>query len=642
MQTDTLTKLKLLLAAALTLTTTSAAAQRVYRVKVDSIPQGAAVYLEAKEAGVQGYTPHTFKLKRGTYTFMLEADGYQPFARTVKVTKTSSFTFTMVKKPDPAVLTVNAAAGSSAEGATVKINGKSVGKVPMKVSLQPGRYLLEVEKEGHNTHKQWLDVQQAEKRTLVIGLALTSAKEGSILVSANIAGAEIYVDGRKVDDTAPALLEKIKPGKHHVEVRAKGHLPARQDVVVAAGKTVKVNLELQPDKAAVAASSGTLMILANEKDAEISVDGEKKGKAPVKVEGLVEGSHLVEARKEGFEPAEQTVEIKRGEFKTIKLALKEKPPPRKTGAIRVVSPTRGANVFIDGVLAGKTPLLRHQIDPGPHFVSVRREGFVDQVQTVEVKAGQIAEVRVELKKTSEETPASQPSSRPTSQPVEEQPSTLGLSSYGGHLVPPSYFTGDVSLGFPHILEGRLTAGFFNRGMFGMDGGVEFRTYGAVSEIGIHAKLRFFRTSSIAAAALFHFGGGGGPSSRNTVYANLGVVASMWFKKMVTFSARAYFNFYSDRHCPGSAESGELDICSSPQTHGLKDLDEKEMRARFSGTRFMLAAVLEIPLNRRFNLFFAIEGAPFQGNRRAYTDAFADLMPDSDPGVYGRVGGTFKY
>lgn len=620
-----------------------ALAQRVYRVKIDSIPTGAAVYLEAKEAGVQGYTPHTFKLKAGSYTFMLEAEGYQPFARTVKIAKNSTFTFTLVKNPSPAVLTVSPAPGSSSTGADVKINGKAVGTVPVKVSLQPGRYLLEVTRPGYKTFNQWLDVQEGERRTVVVDLAAAAPDTGGILVSSNINGAQVYVDGKKHPDTVPTLVENLKPGKYTIELRAEGYTPAQQEVTVEAGKNIKITVDLEPDAAAVAASSGTLMILASEKEAEILVDGQPKGRAPVKVQGLVEGTHLVEARKAGFVTAEEQVPIKKGEFKTIKLTLKEKPPARKTGAIRVVSPVRGAEVFIDGTLAGKTPMLRHQLDPGPHFVTVRKSGYVELVQTVEVKPGDISEVKAELRKA-DEVATEAPASRPTSQPAaEEEVSTLGLSSYGAQLVPPSYFTGDLSLGFPHIFEGRLTAGLFKKGNIGMDGGVEFRTYGAVSEIGLHTKLRLFQRSAFSAGALFAFGGGGGPASRTTFYANLGVVASMWFKKLVTFSARAYFNFYSDRHCPGTQESGELDpLCRSPKNAGVDDLDATDMRDRFNGTRFLLSAILEIPVHKRFNLFFLLEGAPFQGNRRAYTDPFAGIMPDEDPAIYGRLGGTFKY
>jgi hypothetical protein len=61
------------------------------------------------------------------------------------------------------------------------------------------------------------------------------------------------------------------------------------------------------------------------------------------------------------------------------------------------------------------------------------------------------------------------------------------------------------------------------------------------------------------------GSGGGPSSRNTFYADLGVVGTMWFKKLVTFSARACFNFYSDRHCPEVPDPSELAVEPHPRS-----------------------------------------------------------------------------
>jgi hypothetical protein len=316
----------------------------------------------------------------------------------------------------------------------------------------------------------------------------------------------------------------------------------------------------------------------------------------------------------------------------------------------VVTAKPGAEVFIDGALAGKTPLLREQLDPGPHFVTIKREGHADVVQTVEVKAGSTSEVKAKLVAASHEAEGKPDAEvgkaagekEPKEEAKEPTDETIGLSSYGAQLVGPSYFTGDISFGFPHIFEGRLTAGLFSMRLIGMDGGVEFRTYGAVSEVGLHTKFRVYRRSAFALAVLFALGGGGGPASRNTFYTNLGVVASMWFKRLVTFSARAYFNFYTDRHCPGSQESGELSICNSYEEQMRAGLKGSEMRDRFGGARFLLSAILEVPVHKRISLFLLFEGAPAQGNRRAYTDDFADIMPEGDPAVYGRIGGTFKY
>lgn len=617
----------------------TAAAQRRFRVTIDSVPQGAAIYLEDREAGSQGNTPHTFQLAAGSYTFILELQGHEPLTRSVVVKKNATFTFTLTRKPSPASLSLSSA-GPDAQGATVKVNGKDTGKIPVTLALQPGRYLVEVSKEGFETWREWVDAQAAEKRHVVVSLVRAASGLGSLLVSSNIMGAEVFVDGKRVD-TAPALLEKLTPGKRTVEVRAPGYLIRQQEVDVEAGKTTKVTIELQLDPKAAAAASGTLQVLANHKGVEVVVDGQARGLAPLKVEGLAEGTHVVEGRKQGFTSVEQTVAVKKGELTTVKLSLKEVVPVPRSGGLRVISPALGATVFIDGQLAGKTPLLRHQLDPGPHFVTVRAPGYEEYVQAVEVRAGQIVEVKAVLARSSalpSEAVGARPVAAPAASPSRRAADPRGLSSFGAPLVNPGNFTADLSLGFAHLVEGRLTAGFFSVGHLGMDGGVEFRTYGQVSEIGVHTKLRLLQKSIFSLGALFSVGGGGGPSGRNTVYANLGVVSTLWFKRLVAFTARAYFNFYSDRLCPGTPEPDELTACALPPP----GITAAAVRDRVAGTRFLLSAILEVPVTRHFGLFGLFEGAPGQGNRLSYSDPFASYMPDSDPGVYGRVGASFKY
>ena len=47
------------------------------------------------------------------------------------------------------------------------------------------------------------------------------------------------------------------------------------------------------------------------------------------------------------------------------------------------------------------------------------------------------------------------------------------------------------------------------------------------------------------------------------------------------------------------------------------------------------------ITRHFGLFAIFEGAPFQPDRYAFTDPFAAVMPESDPGTYFRVGVSIK-
>ena len=41
------------------------------RIKIDSQPQQAAIYIDAKETGIKGYTPATIRLPKGTYKIIL-------------------------------------------------------------------------------------------------------------------------------------------------------------------------------------------------------------------------------------------------------------------------------------------------------------------------------------------------------------------------------------------------------------------------------------------------------------------------------------------------------------------------------------------------------------------------------------------
>ena len=650
----------ILVAVVLCLGSGTAGAGRRYKVKVDSMPPGASIYLETREAGPVGTTPHTFQLERGTYTVILERDGYEPFSRTVKVTRNASFTYTLIPRPEPSTFSIEPAAGSEAGGADVLINGKKVGQVPVKVILRQGRYMVEVTKAGYNKWTQWIDVKQSENRTLLVNLVKATPKTARILVSSNISGAEVYLDGVKVA-TIPAILEEIKPGPHSLEVRAKGYLPGRKDVTLEGGQTAKVIIDLQPDEATLEASGGALQVLADPGRVEILVDGKSQGEAPVKIQGIPEGSHIVQGRKEGYLPAEQALEIKKGQFRTIKLVLQEQKTAPRTGSIRVLGNIFGAEVFIDGDPAGKVPLLKHELNPGPHLVAVRHEGYLNLVQTVEVIAGETTEMRADLLE-SEETRAKKKAAILAAKPRKKKKKQIrprgitGNTSFSAHAILPRSFTTDVSLGFAHIFEGRFSVGVVQRKWFGLDMGLGFRTYGALTEVGMHSKFRLLNRDPFAVAAMLNLGGGGGPLGRDTFYTKLGVVGSMWINRYVNVSVRMYLSIYSDRLCPENPQPGnELDICSKTDRNqpgstlanpfydpALEAELGQVARDRFTDVRFMLSAIIEVPVHKRMNLFGILEGAPGQGNRWAYRDRFADLMHDDDYGIYGRVGISLKF
>src|SRR5882757_5180023 len=75
-----------------------------YAVKIDSAPQGAAVYINDKSCPAVGVTPWEGKLNSADYTVIVEAPGYdlatRPF-KVAKVRKTQEMFIPLVKKLDP-------------------------------------------------------------------------------------------------------------------------------------------------------------------------------------------------------------------------------------------------------------------------------------------------------------------------------------------------------------------------------------------------------------------------------------------------------------------------------------------------------------------------------------------------------------
>jgi hypothetical protein len=65
---------------------------------------------------------------------------------------------------------------------------------------------------------------------------------------------------------------------------------------------------------------------------------------------------------------------------------------RRIGRLRVEGGTLGAEVFVDGKLAGKVPLLGFRLLPGFHQVAIQIEGAIAKRIEVEVKRGEEAAV----------------------------------------------------------------------------------------------------------------------------------------------------------------------------------------------------------------------------------------------------------
>jgi hypothetical protein len=547
----------------------------------------------------------------------------------VTVSRSQAFVFTLERQARPAVLDVRASSSNdSATGGQLSIDGAAVGTVPARVEVAAGHHLVEVKKAGFNDYRDSADVREGEQRTMVVEL-MSQVKKGSILVTADVSGADVYVDGQK-RDAAPTLIGDLPEGQHTVEVRKDPIAPWKQVVTVVGNQQLKVEAQL------AAQQVGSIRVVSSTPGAEVVVDGEPKGAVNTEIAGIKPGQHIVEVRAKGF--ASQVVEqqVAAGEQRIAKIDLQPQVEKPATARLRVVTAVPDAEVFVDGASMGRAPFDRNDLAPGKHFVVVRKQGFAEWKREVNLDAaapltmtadlsasgtvkilsnvagasvfldGQMVGATpltldavaagdhlVEVKKSGY-VDAKQPVRVDGGEqkilaadlaPVRTGPSasdvarrSRSMTSFSAVAIDPARFTLDVAAGYVPFGQLRLTVGALRAGWFGLDAGIELRTTGYFTDGGAHAKLQFIQAGPVAIGAAVYIGGGGGPVRRNDFTFEAGLPITLLFGDLVRFTAHPYVQVYSDRNCPGVDDIQSDDKSSSTLTPGSGQLYKDEERA----------------------------------------------------------------
>jgi hypothetical protein len=581
-----------------------------YKVKIDSAPQRAAIYLDDKKYGIVGYTPWNGRLISGTWKIIIEAEGYEPATKSIRVYRrrsTQEHFLPLVKKEQPAVVEVRADADKNAFNSQVWIDGQMRGTVPLTAKLPDGRHLVEIKKDGFETFSQWVDVKEGDRLAIQPMLkAIVKEKYGEIFVEADVADAEVYIDGNKHPDTTPTVIRKVVVGPHIIEVRKDPAIPWKQTVQVEEGKPFKVRAEL---KATISGPSGKIRVLSNVEKARVYLDGKDMGEGPLDLSDVKPGEHVIEVKAPGYMTSEKRVTVGAGDAQVLKFVLQPE-ATAATGKLKVVSRVPEAVVYLDGQSIGQVPQEK-DVKPGDHFVVVEKKGFTKFEKKIRIEAGQEITVSAELKAvgginivstpagaevmidgvpTGEVTPFKKTDIdvgqhiftlrydqyynyektisieggemqvvRATLEKIDTGPTPAelareqkGLTSFGARVLPRGRTTLDLYGGYPYLAGLRFTVGAGDLAGRPFDFGASFRTYFSRTEILGTLRLNLAERDPFSAGLVVTAGGSSNfvdDSARNGFFADLGAMASLSGLGSVTITGASYLNIYSDRHCP---------------------------------------------------------------------------------------------
>jgi hypothetical protein len=592
----------------------------------------------------------------------------------------------LAQEESPGVIVITASDDSSS-GAAIRIDGVPSGNVPLRKTLTPGRHLVQVGKRGFTTFSKWVDLVAGQVMTIPVALQPQVLKTGSLLVTADVTGLPVYIDGQRRGGT-PLVVDGLTEGEHVVEIRSpgEGYQPFSEVVTVRADQrtSVEATVRLAPDL-------GSLRVIANVPGAIISLDGVDIGVAPAAKGGLSPGEHVVTAQASGYEDVTQSVTVIAGRERVVSLrfTIESTEVPR----IVVRSSVPDATVTIDGEEYGSPPITIEPAELGTHSVVVRAPGYREVRRTCSVGPARNCEVyaelnalgvpvrveanvsnaqlyvdgellgpvpwegdlpagihqlevraegrgnhveqirlqkspRVRLIQVILTTAAVPVDSNGRDKEAERSDPLRNTVTHAGAPLPPGVATLDFSTGWPWLASVGLRTGLTTF----LDVGLYVQTFGRLTDFTLSTKAGWRVSRNFSVGGDLQIGGGVGPSRRdlsgsrrptNNFFINLDAILSVHFPPRGAFSIWIAGDFNSDR----------WDFNGSNSNMAVRSSRENIVRARLGGS-------LEIVVTQKWNVWLEVEGIVAGKRRPVLGDIFGGGHHDSL--VYGQFGATFKF
>ncbi len=395
---------------------------------------------------------------------------------------------------------------------------------------------------------------------------------------------------------SPVEIPKVASGSHFIEVSKKGWDRKEELVDLKSGEHRVIKLEMTPTKLT---KGGTVTVRTALPGASVYLDGGPRGPAPITVEDVPPGKHILTVRKDGYKEWRMEVDVTVGTKHEFAAEL------RAVGTVRVIlTNVDGATVSVDGAVIGTTPIKEYDVPSGVHTLIIDKGGWRRYVEEFAIAGGEVKNFTMAMEKLPE---------GPT--PEEVIAYRKALSPLSAKPVKPRYVAVVGMVGYPYFLDTRIATGAFEKrpGLpFSLDFGFAIRTNYFITEFEGLAKFAFVATKQFSVAVDIGLGAGPGPCSTATYFIESNLLASAHFRDVATATLFLGINGWYDESShtrEGTSVSGDMCYAGFDYDPGNM-MDEPPLTARgYGSTRWMFGGIVELHLAKRWGLVLKLGGPP---------------------------------
>ncbi len=168
----------------------------------------ADIYINNKLAGI---TPKKISLEEGIYDIKISKKNYFDFFTIKSIKAGQNYElFTELPKLEHGTLFIE----SQPQEARILINNQYLGKTPSTLTLEKGKHLVKVEKDGYDTKIFEFDINKDKRDSFSFNL---EPSLGTLLVTSAQQGAKIYIDG-EYKGVTPKIVTDLRDGFHTLKL----------------------------------------------------------------------------------------------------------------------------------------------------------------------------------------------------------------------------------------------------------------------------------------------------------------------------------------------------------------------------------------------------------------------------------------
>jgi hypothetical protein len=222
---------------------------------------------------------------------------------------------------------------------------------------------------------------------------------GTIYVESSPSGAVIYLNDEN-EGHAPVTITGLWPGSYTISAELAGYQKYTTATTISGSTRSSVFCQMVPDK-----TSKGLYIVSNPDRAKVYLDGILKGETPLMLSDIASGSHTLQVKRAEYDEWKTTVWVPDSGTKTVSAVLNKNNIDLPQG-INVSSVPSGADVLLDGLKKGVTPIILKNIAAGIHVVEIGYPGYISWKSTVDVPETEIKDLAINLVPKAGKSPGS--------------------------------------------------------------------------------------------------------------------------------------------------------------------------------------------------------------------------------------------